>query len=162
NIDRNRQPRTASHPGAVSLSIRVLGPLLAYVASRGHDIQAFLKDHGVDPALLRDPEARLPHAVSIRLWPAAIQLTQDSNLGIHVAEGIRPGAFGALDYAVRTSETLGIGLQRLSRYHRFLHDVAEVKLTVHRDRATLSHYLPVPGGTPRPVSEYVLATWLVT
>jgi Arabinose-binding domain of AraC transcription regulator, N-term len=73
---------------------------------------------------------------------------------------IRPGAFGALDYAVRTSETMGVGLQRLCRYHRVLHDVAEVKLTVDRGRAMLSHHLPVPGGPPRAVSEFIVAGWL--
>jgi hypothetical protein len=136
--------------------------MLTYITARGHDSSTFLRDQGVDPMLLRDPEARLPQAVATRLWLAAVQITHDSNLGIHVAEGIRPGAFGALDYALRTSGTMGIGLVRLCRYHRFLHDVAEVKLTVHRDHAILSHRLPVPGGPPRPVSEYVLAGWLVT
>jgi hypothetical protein len=145
SIDRNRHARTPAHLGIVSLSIRVVERLLTYITARGHDSSAFLWDQGVDPMLLRDPEARLPHAVAIHLWHAAGQLTRDLNLGIHVAEGIRPGAFGALDYALRTSETMGMGLQRLCRYHRFLHDIAEVKLTVHRDHAILSHHLPVPG-----------------
>jgi hypothetical protein len=161
NIDRNRHAQTP-HPGTVSLSIRVLEPLLTYITARVHESSAFLRDHGVDPMLLGDPEARLPQAVATRLWQAAGQLTQDSNLGIHVAEGIPPGAFGALGYALRASETMGMALRRLCRYHRYLHDVAEVKLTVQRDHAILSHHLPIPGGPPRPVSEFVLAGWLVT
>jgi hypothetical protein len=52
--------------------------------------------------------------------------------------------------------------QREVRYGRLLHDVAEVKLTVHREHAILSHHLLVPGAPPRPVSEFVLAGWLVT
>ena len=160
-IDRNRHARK-HHPGTVSLSARVLEPLIGYITAQGHDISAFLRDQGVDPMLLSDPEVRLPHAIGIRLWHAAGQLTHDLNLGIHVAEGIQPGDFGALGYALRTSETLGMALQRLCRYHRVLHDVAEVKLTVQRDHAILSHHLPVPGGPPRPVSEYVVAGWLVT
>jgi AraC-like DNA-binding protein len=162
NIDRNRHARTFPHVGTVSVSIRSVRPVLMFIAARGHDGSAFLKDHGISPMIFRDPEARLPHAVAVRLWQAACQLTNDSDLGLHVAEGIRAGNFGALDYAVRTSETLGVGLQRLSRYHHFLHDAAEVKLTVHRDRAVLSHRLPVPGGPPRAVSEFVIAGWLVT
>jgi Arabinose-binding domain of AraC transcription regulator, N-term len=158
SIDRRRHG--GAHPGAVSLSIRVIGPLLSYLAARGYVGAAFLRDHDIDPALLRDPEARLPHVVAIGLWQSAGEFTHDSNLGLHVAEGIRPGAFGALDYAVRTSETMGVGLQRLCRYHRVLHDVAEVKLTVDRGRAMLSHHLPVPGGPPRAVSEFIVAGWL--
>jgi Arabinose-binding domain of AraC transcription regulator, N-term len=118
SIDRRRHG--GAHPGAVSLSIRVIGPLLSYLAARGYVGAAFLRDHDIDPVLLRDPEARLPHVVAIGLWQSAGEFTHDSNLGLHVAEGIRPGAFGALDYAVRTSETMGVGLQRLCRYHRVL------------------------------------------
>jgi hypothetical protein len=162
NIDRNRHARTPAHVGKVSLSIRAVQPVLVYITARGHDSSAFLKAQGVDPTIFRDPEARLPHAVAVSLWQAASQLTNDLNLGLHVAQGIRPGVYGALDYAVRTCETLGEGLRRLSRYHRFLHDIAETRLTVDRDRAILSHYLPVPGGPPRPVSECVLAGWLLT
>jgi len=111
--------------------------------------------------IFRDREARLPHAVAISLWSAAGQLTNDPNLGLHVAAGIRPGVYGALDYAVRTCETLGEGLRRLALYHRFLHDVAETRLRVDRDRAVLSHHLPLPGGASRPVSECVAAGWLL-
>ena len=161
SIDSNRHA-PAPQLGAASLSIRVLVPLLTYVATRGHDSSAFLRDNGIDPVLLRDPEARLPQAVATHIWHSAGQLTQDSNLGIHVAESIRPGAFGVLGYALSTSETLRMSLQRLCRYQRFLHDAAEVKLTVQADRAILSHYLAIPGGPPRQVSEYVLAGWLVT
>ena len=112
--------------------------------------------------MFRDPEARLPHTTAAPLWPAAVRLTNDPDLGLHVAEGVPPGNYGVLDYAVRTSENLGIGFQRLAQYTRFLHDIAEIKLTVERDRAILSHSIPVPGGLPRPISEYIVATWLIT
>ena len=161
-IDRNRHGRTSAHGGKISLSIRAVQPVLAYLAARGYDSAAFLKGQGVDPIVFRDPEARLPHAVAVSLWQAASQLTNDSNIGLHVAQGIRPGVYGVLDYAVRTCATLGEGLRRLSRYHRFLHDVADVRLRIEHERAILSHHLPFPGGAPRPVSEYVVAGWLLT
>src|SRR5262249_34515566 len=154
NIDRNRHAPTAQQVGRISLSIRVLEPLLMYLTARGHDSAAFLKTHGVDPTIFRDPEARLPHTVAGLILPGAAQLANDFDFGLHVGEGIRPGAYGALGYALRTSETFGISLRRLSRYHRLLHDVAEVKLTIDGDRAALSHRLPLPGGPPRAVSEY--------
>jgi AraC-like DNA-binding protein len=161
--DRTRQarrPRTS--PRKISLSIRAVQPVLAYLAARGYNHAAFLKAQGVDPAIFNDPETRLPHAVAISLWQAAAELTNDPNIGLHVAQGIRAGVYGVLDYAVRTCATLGEGLRRLSRYHRFLHDVAETRLRVEGGRATLSHFLPLPGGAPRAVSECVLAGWLLT
>jgi hypothetical protein len=111
--------------------------------------------------VLRDPEARLPHTAAIRLWPTVGDLTNDPNIGLHIAEAIQPGQFGALDYALRTSANLEEAFRRLSRYHRLLHDAAKVELEVDRDRTILSHRLPLPGDAPRPVSEFILAAWLV-
>jgi AraC-like DNA-binding protein len=120
-----------------------------------------LSDVGIVPAELNDFEARIPHTAAVNLWDAAKQLTGDTCIGIHVAEAIRPGIFGALEYALRTSATLGNGLERLCRYHHVYHDVAEVALAVRRDRAVLSHRLPLPGGAPRAVAEFILTGWLV-
>lgn len=162
SIDRNRHAEALPHVGRASLSVRAVQPLLLYLTARGHDSAAFLKAQGVDPMMFRDPEARLPHATAAPLWPAAARLTNDLDLGLHVAEGVPPGNYGVLEYAVRTSENLGSGFQRLAQYTRFLHDNAEIKLTVERDRAVLSHSIPVLGRPPRPISEYIVATWLLT
>jgi AraC-like DNA-binding protein len=161
-LDRNRQAGSSTRAAGVLVSARAVRPLLLHVAAKGYDSSALLRDQGVDPAVFSDPDARLPHATAARLWPAASRLTNDADLGLHVAQAIRPGAFGVLDYAVRTSENLGAGFETLCRYHRCLHDVAEVKLTIGGGRATLSHRLPVRGGAPRALAEYIVAAWVVT
>ena len=162
NIDRNRHGRMPPPGGAVALSIRAVRPLLAYLAAMGHESSAVLRAQGVDPLIFQDPEARLPLTTAASLWSAGSRLTNDANLGLHVAEAIRPGAFGVLGLAIRTSDTLGGGLARLCRCHRFLHDVAQVRLAISGERAVLSHRLAIPGGLPRAVAEYVVAAWLVT
>ena len=101
-IDRNRHSRMA---GRIRLSVRVLRPLLLYLEARGHDSAVFLKAQGLDPAIFRDAEARVPHAAAVSLWPAAARLSNDMNLGLHVAEAIRPGSFG------------GIGIRRTNERH---------------------------------------------
>ena len=161
-IDRSRHLQTERPAGGVSVSLRSVRPVLMYVKARGHDVNALLQREGVDPSLLGDPEARLPHSAAIRLWQAAGELTNDTNLGLHAAAAIQQGQFGALEYALRTSANLGEAFARLCRYHRLLHDAAEVALELHRDHAILSHRLPLPGGAPRPVSEFILAAWLLT
>jgi AraC-like DNA-binding protein len=161
-IDRNRHAQATTNARGVLVSIRSVMPVLMYLRARGHGVDAVLAEQGVDSALLRDPEARLPHAAAIRVWQAAGALTMDADLGIHIAEAIRPGQFGALEYALQTSANLGAAYTRLSAYHRFLHDAAEVVLETDRRHAILSHRLPLPGGAPRPVSEFILAGWLVT
>lgn len=162
NIDRNRHARMEPHAGGVSVSVRSVRPVLMYIRGRGHDVNGFLQREGVDSILLRDPEARLPHGAAVRVWQAAVELTNDTNLGLHVAEAIQQGQFGALEYALRTSANLGDAFTRLCRYHRLLHDAAQVDLELHRNHAILTHVLPLPGGAPRPVSEFILAAWLLT
>lgn len=162
NVDRSRHAPDVPHTRGISVSVRSIRPVLAYLAAHRHDTAEVLRAAGVDPAFVTDPEARVPHRAAVELWATAGRITQDPDLGLHVAEAIRPGAFGALDYAVRTSATLGAGFTRLSRYHRVLHDTAQMEIEVDRHHAVLSHRLPLPGGAPRPVSEFVLGAWVVT
>jgi AraC-like DNA-binding protein len=160
-IDRNRHGvRPPAAPA--SLSIRAVQPLLGYLRARGHDPVAFLRTQGVDPAIFSNPEARLAHATSAALWPAAAQLTNDLDIGLHVAQGIRPTSYGVLGLALRTCATLRGAFERLVRYHHLLHDVAELKLAVSGDRVTLSHALKLTCAAPRAVNEYVVGAWAVT
>lgn len=159
DIESNGQARTRQRAG-ISVSLRSVRPVLAYMSACGHNVIALLRSQSMDPMLLQDPEARAPHAVAVSIWQAAVQLTNDPGLGLHIAEKIQPGEFGVLDYTLRTSGTLGAGFSRLSRYHRLFHDAAEVKLEVVREHFILSHRLPLPGGAPRQVSEFIIAAWL--
>jgi Arabinose-binding domain of AraC transcription regulator, N-term len=160
-IDRNRHSQRAPHALSVSVSLRSVRPVLMYITAQGYDTDKLLRGEGVNPILLSDPEARLPHRSAIRLWQAAGRITNDPDLGLHVAAAIQPGQFGALEYALRTSANLGAAFTRLSAYHRILHDAAEVLFEIDRDCGIVSHRLPLPGGAPRPVSEFILAAWLV-
>jgi hypothetical protein len=45
----------------------------------------------VDPTLLEDVESRIPHDSAIALWDRVARLTGDPDVGLHVAEAIRPG-----------------------------------------------------------------------
>jgi hypothetical protein len=148
-------------PRKVSSSIRTIRPVLGYLAASGHDTAAILDSEGVAASLVNEPEARLPHAVVIRLWDAAVRITGDKNLGIHAAEAIQPGDLGAIDYVARTSQTFGAGFTRLARYYAVLNDGAELALEVRRDRAVLGHRLSYASGIPRQISEYVLGCLLV-
>lgn len=161
SIDRSRHAQGAPRTRGISVSVRSIRPVLGYLAANRHDTAEALRAADIDAACVADPEGRVPHRAAIALWEAAGQMTQDPDLGLHVGEGIRPGAFGALDYAVRTSATLGAGYARLFRYHRVLHDTVEAALEIDGRYAVLSHRLPLPGGAPRPVSESILCAWMI-
>jgi AraC-like DNA-binding protein len=111
---------------------------------------------------LNDSDGRIPHALALDVWREAARRSGDDAFGIHAAEQIRPGAFDVLDYTVRSSATLGDGLERLVRYHRVLHDAAIVQLTVEGGSARLTHALPGDAATlPRHTAEFIVAAWIV-
>lgn len=147
---------------AATVSILSVRPVLGWLAAKGQDLAPILVQHGLSPALLADPEARIAHDRAAALWKQAAQLTGARDLGLQIAEAIRPGQFGAIDHAARTSTTLGSGYGRMFRYYRVLHDLARTAMEMGPRHVVLSHDLPLPGGAPRAVSEFVLAAWLVT
>ena len=69
-----------------------------------------------------DPNVRVPEAVTETAWRLAATLTRDEALGIHLAESLPRGALDLIEYALRSSPSLGEGFDRLARYGRLLSD----------------------------------------
>jgi AraC-like DNA-binding protein len=145
----------------MNVSVRSVRPVLARLRALGIDVAAVVSAAGLDPPALHDADARIPHELALALWREAVQRSGDDAFGMHAAEDIRSGAFDVLDYATRSSATLGQGLRRLVRYHRILHDGAVVQLDVEGEGALLTHALPTSAVLPRQVAEFIVAAWLV-
>jgi AraC-like DNA-binding protein len=146
----------------MTVSTRSVRPVIERLRALEIDVAAVLTAAGCDAAALDDPDGRIPHQLAIAVWREAVERSGDDTFGIHTAEQIRPGAFDVLDYATRSSATLGEGLQRLLRYHRILHDVAVVQLSEDGDRVELTHELPDQAGVlPRQPAEFIVAAWIV-
>jgi len=146
----------------MTVSTRSVRPVIERLRALALDTEAVLRSAGCHAAELDDPDGRIPHHLALAVWHEAVRCSGDDAFGLHAAEQIRAGAFDVLDYATRSSATLGEGLQRLVHYHRILHDVAVVQLSVDGDRAHLTHALPEPAGVlPRHPAEFIVATWIV-
>ena len=146
----------------VTVSVRSVRPVVERLRALGLDVGAALASAGAAPAVLDDPDGRIPHALALAVWREAVRRSGDHAFGIHAAEQIRSGAFDVLDYATRSSATLGEGLERLVRYHRILHDAAVVQLRVEANSARLTHALPADTvGLPRHPAEFIVAAWVV-
>jgi AraC-like DNA-binding protein len=161
---QGEDPQATMKPkaGLVTVSVRSVRPVLEHLRTLGLDVATVLAGAGADPGALEDPDARIPHELAIAVWREAVARSGDAAFGIHAAEQIRPGAFDVLDYAIRSSATLGDGLERLVRYHRIWHDAAIVRLVRDGRRATLTHALPGdPIGLPRHAAEFIVAGWVV-
>jgi AraC-like DNA-binding protein len=77
-------------------------------------IATVLAEAGLGPALPEVP--RLPHDAVSAIWLAALRLTGDAQLGLHVGEQVRPGSFDALGQLLMTCATLGEAAEQADRF----------------------------------------------
>lgn len=98
----------------------VLPHLMVLVAGQGCDAAAIAELPGV--AGLDDPDVRVPERAAQEAWRMAATMTGDLALGVHLAEALPRGALDLVEYAFRSSASLGLGLERLARYGRILSD----------------------------------------
>jgi AraC-like DNA-binding protein len=96
-------------------SIALKGALDAFTAI-GLDRGRICAEAGIDPALIDDPDARVPISLSARIWPAAAKQWDAPGLGLWAGGALQFGKLEALDYAFATARTLAEGLQRLEKY----------------------------------------------
>ena len=145
------------------VSARVGALIVRAATALGADLGRLLAATGFDPAVLYDPDARIPLGLEELLWQQAVLHTGDPAFGLHAAELLRPGAFDVLDYAVRTAPHLRESLQRLVRYHRLVHDVAVFTVSeLPGGGARIGHRFAVPGLQPcRHALEFKFASVLV-
>ena len=111
----------------------VLPHLIAWVETGGVNSSPIRRLFG--RTKLVDPHVRVPEAVTERAWCLAATLTGDEALGIHLAESLPRGALDLIEYALRSSPSLGNGLDRLARYGRLLSD--RVAARIHREGESL-------------------------
>ena len=98
----------------------LLPHLIEWVESR--DVNASPIRRLFGQTRLVDPNVRVAEAVTEKAWRLAATLTCDEALGIHLAESLPRGALDLIEYALRSSPSLGKGLDRLARYGRLLSD----------------------------------------
>lgn len=97
---------------------------------RGIEADVLFRQAGLDPAHLRDPNARFPVEGLRRMWATARELTDDPALGVAVGMRWNPTTFHALGYAWLASSTLAEGFHRLARYGRLISDQYQGELTL--------------------------------
>ena len=131
---------------------------LALLEGRGLPVADLLRRAGLDPAVVADPDARLPHPAVRAFCEAAVKATGDPAFGLHIAEQVRPATFDALGYVFRSSRTLGDGLRRLAVYHRFVADVLTLRIETAGPQARLTVEASDPDHLTRTVSEFLLGT----
>ncbi len=121
------------------MSARIGALILHSAAASGAHPAAMEAEADFIASSALSPDARMSLATETALWAAGERLSGDVDLGLHTAERLQPGAFDVLDYVVRTASTLRIAVQRVGRYNRLEHDVAEFSIHDEGERARIVH-----------------------
>ena len=94
----------------------------------GIDAHRLLREAGIDPASVREPDARIPSKVWDAVMASAARQIPDPAFALRAARCWHPSNLGALGHAWLTSSTLRTGLQRLHRYSRIVGEKAQIQL----------------------------------
>ncbi len=117
---------------ATSLVIDFLG----FLERQGHPLAEVCRAAGIDPGIVQQPNSRVPAVFMERLWPLAVQLTGDPDVGLHSAESYNPGALSIVGYVVLSCRTAGEALDRLTRYAPLLNEGLRVEIDERAGRTT--------------------------
>jgi len=127
-----------------------LGPMAlllhGILAARGLDADALVRRAGIDPAVLGDPNKRVPDAAMIGLWRIAHEATGDELIGLEVGQRLHPTTTHALGFAWLASGSVMDALRRLQRYFRVVTDVERIALLEEPGRLRL--VIELPDGRP--------------
>ncbi|MBV9960025.1 MAG: AraC family transcriptional regulator [Acidobacteria bacterium] len=144
--------------GTSTISVKAVGKILDAAERAGVEPLELLRAVRLNPALLADPDRRLPFSQLVALYEEGARLTGDDDFGLHVGESTSVKMFDIVGYAVINSPTLGDALQRASRYHMIWNDGAGLTLELDGGLARLAYrYLELDGAACRQDCEMTLA-----
>ena len=117
-----------------------------YVEAQGVAVDRLCQRSGLGRELLTEPDAVVDGHVMERVWEVAVEETGDSNLGLHLGEGIQPAAIGMLGLVMMSCENLQAALLKLIRYWELMSNATRIELSTKGDRATIElQVMDIPG-----------------
>jgi AraC-like DNA-binding protein len=111
-----RVPRKAMNR-VPTIQAKAAEKIVRAASVRGITAQSLYESVALNPAVLEDPDSRIPFAQIVSLYEQAATLTGDDAFGLHVGESVDAKAFDVLGYSVINSPTFGAALERVVRYN---------------------------------------------
>ena len=104
---------------------------LAYkgLVNLGVDADEVLRRSGLDPAELYQANLRTKFSGQPRFWKAAVELSGDPCIGLHLGEEMPVYKGQILEYLFLSSQTFGDGLRRILNYQRLISDALHGQVT---------------------------------
>ena len=142
-----------------TIQAKAVEKIVRSAAASGVTADRLYKAVDLDPAVLLDPDNRIPFAQIVALYETAAQLTGDNNFGLHVGETVNPTVFDVVGYCALNSSTLGEAFARVARYHSIWTDGALFTLERSNETSAITYRYVDPSLTEhRQDSEMTLAT----
>jgi AraC-like DNA-binding protein len=141
---------------------QLVGPALAVVREAGGDADGLIRRFELSREAERAAEVVLPLDRLHAFFDEAERAAGDPFLGLHVAERIRRGAYGLLEFSCRSAPTVGEALRRIVRYMALCNELVEVTLEVGPREAIIEQKIVgQPLCVGRHANEFFVAMLLV-
>jgi AraC-like DNA-binding protein len=131
----------------MSLSIMLLHALIEGIEPAGVAGHDLLRAAGIDLVRLEDIDGRLDREEYERAQTAALDLTGDAALGLHMGERVTVRPFDVIADLASHAPTLRDAFQNFTRFHRIVTDDPDT--TVHEADGVATLRYQFPRGTPR-------------
>jgi AraC-like DNA-binding protein len=102
--------------------------LLSGAAREGVDLAELMREAGLAPALLAQPEARLGTGDFIRLMQVVMRRTEDEFIGLGRGSKSKPGTFSMMAHAVINCPNLEKALLRSTQFYRLVDLPMDIRL----------------------------------
>ncbi len=116
-------------------STNITNGILYGAAQCGVNASEVIRNVGVDPGCLSDPEGRISFDKQMAIWDEAARQSGDRDFGLHLAEAIPTEIFGVVAHVAMASNTLSDALDRFLDYSRLVNTTSEYSLET-RDKNT--------------------------
>ncbi|WP_458124442.1 AraC family transcriptional regulator [Paenibacillus sp. Z3-2] len=103
------------------VSISMLYPILKTLVNKGFDSESFFKYAKLDPAIMQNPEARMPIEELERIMQYAAAYSDDMYFGLNQGQLLDFADLGLPGYVMMHSRTIGDALDAYQRYNIILY-----------------------------------------
>lgn len=117
--------------------------LIAYAALRDIPVTQLCRLSGIDLAVLRADDSYAVSNLQLdELWQHASQLADDPLFGLHFGESLQLSALGVVGEIIKTSDTVGMAVERAAALSHLLTDLFRVVIEYSGTAFTVS-FLPL-------------------
>lgn len=131
-----------SYAEPISISATVLSQMFLYLAALKVDKDAFLCSLGIDPVIVKSPDARIPLDTYLRIQEEAVGYVNDPYFGLHMGEYVEPGSWSILGYMMMNCKTLGEVFEKSSRYSRIVGNLIDARVELLFKKIKLEFFTP--------------------